>query len=85
MIDYHGKDGPQVVSDVRGTQLAGVFVRAGQELGYNYVDANSGDQIGRRLLNFAVKLLVNHMYQYLRVKVNICSSCAVIHLSTLDI
>lgn len=44
--EYHGKDGPLVVTDMRGTPLSEAFVKAGAELGYKYVDMNGEEQLG---------------------------------------
>ncbi|KAK7070816.1 hypothetical protein SK128_003588 [Halocaridina rubra] len=44
---YHGKGGPLVVDDKRwSAPLLRGFLNAGQELGYNIIDANGPEQIG---------------------------------------
>lgn len=43
----HGTDGPLPVEDVPyRTPISHAYIRSAQEAGYNYVDYNSGDQIG---------------------------------------
>ncbi|XP_053402715.1 glucose dehydrogenase [FAD, quinone]-like [Mercenaria mercenaria] len=43
---YHNMGGPMAVSGSRVTQLADLYMKAGQELGYNITDYNGGEQIG---------------------------------------
>ena len=45
-IDFHGKDGRIYVSDMTSTLLADKFILAGQEMGFEHVDANAKKQIG---------------------------------------
>jgi choline dehydrogenase-like flavoprotein len=43
---YHKEGGPMAVSESVATSLANLYMKAGQELGYNITDYNGGEHIG---------------------------------------
>ena len=49
VVDYHGTNGPLVVSDMVTTLLSDKFILAARELGYDHVDVNTQNQLGRLL------------------------------------
>lgn len=53
--DYHNPNGSLVVSDMTTNKLADIFINAGLELGYNAVDTNAEEQLGK-CLNLVVIL-----------------------------
>ena len=46
LVDFHGTEGPLVVTDMAHTPLAHSFVEAGRSLGYKETDVNSDQQLG---------------------------------------